>query len=170
MKNYVLVLSSVLIFLITSSVGYAKSNSDLLLNLTYCSTISSDDVRLACFDKFLPQSAKQPVVAIVASAPSTIDNPLREQKLVNDFAKEHLKKTKEEQGPSSLFATVSKIKKLLRGQWVIYFANGQKWQQKDKTSIKLKVGNKVRLEKGAMGAVYLYKEGSHRSIKVKRLK
>jgi hypothetical protein len=59
---------------------------------------------------------------------------------------------------------------LLRGQWVLYFDNGQKWQQTDTTRIKFKVGNKVRLDKGAMGAIYLYKDGSHRSIKVKRLK
>jgi len=37
-------------------------------------------------------------------------------------------------------------------------------------SITLKVGNKVRLDKAAMGATYLYKDGSHQNIKVKQLK
>jgi hypothetical protein len=65
---------------------------------------------------------------------------------------------------------VSKVKQLLRGQWVLDFENGQKWQQTGTTRAKFKVGNKVRFDKTAMGAIYLYKDGSHRSIKVKRLK
>jgi hypothetical protein len=168
-KSFVLLLSSVFFYLI-SPVSYAKNNSDLLLNLTHCSTISSDNARLACFDKFVPDSTKQNVVTPTVIVSASVDNQLTEQKQVDDFAKEHLKETKEEQGSSSLYATVSEIKKSLRGQWIIYLENGQKWQQKDKASIKLTVGNKVRLEKGAMGSIYLYKDGSHRSIKVRRLK
>jgi hypothetical protein len=169
MKKVVSLLSSGLLFLISSG-SYAKDNSDLLLNLTDCSIISSNDERLACFDKLVFNNANQSVQVTTAVALSITDEKLTKHKLVDNFAKEQVKKTKKEQGPSSIFATVSKVKKLLRGQWVLYFDNGQKWQQTDTTRIKFKVGNKVRLDKGAMGAIYLYKDGSHRSIKVKRLK
>lgn len=169
MKNTVLLLSSVL-FYSTSLVSYAKNDSASQLNLAHCSTISSSDARLACFDNLYIDSAKQPVVTVTAVVPSTMDNKSVEQKQIDNFAKEDLKKTKTEQGPDSIFATISKIKQLLRGQWVIDLENGQKWQQTNTIRIKLKVGDKIRLEKAALGAIYLYKEGSHRSIKVKRLK
>lgn len=169
MKNIILLLSSISFYL-ASPVSHAKNNSDLLFNLTHCSTILSDKARLACFDMFVPDTAKQTVVTPTVIVSASVDNQLTKQKQVDDFAKEHLKETKEEQGSTSLSATVGELKKSLRGQWIIYLENGQKWQQKDQASIKLTVGNKVRLEKGAMGSVYLYKEDSHRSIKVKRLK
>ena len=169
MKNVILFLLSVVLYLISPG-SYAKSNSDLLLNLTDCSTILSSDERLACFDKLVTASANESVMATTAVTPSITDKILAEDKLVDNFAKEHIKKTKKEQGPNSIFATVSKVKKLLRGQWILYFENGQKWQQTDTSKVKFKVGNKVRLSKAALGAIYLYKDGSNRSIKVKRLK
>jgi len=168
-KNAILLLSIVFIYL-TSSVSYANNNSELRLKLNHCSSIESDNRRLVCFDKLVQPSAKQSIVAVTAAVPSIDDSKTVEQKKVDDFAKEDLKKTKEEQGPSSIFATVTKVNKSLKGQWIIYFENGQKWQQTNTARIKLKIGNKVRLEKGALGAVYLYRENSHRSIKVKRLK
>jgi len=79
-------------------------------------------------------------------------------------------KTAEEKGPESIIATISSVKQLVRGQWVFYFENGQKWQQQDTIKIKLKVGDTVRLKKGSMETVYLFKEGSHRNMRVKRLK
>lgn len=169
MKNFVLLLSSIFVYL-TSLAVFAKTDSNLLLNLTHCSTISSGDARLACFDKLVPHRAKQPAVPVSVVALPIVDKKLSEKKHVDNFAKEHLKKNKKEQGPSSLFSTVIKVKQLLRGQWVIDLENGQRWQQKDTARIKFKVGNKVRLDKGAMGAVYLYQEDSRRNIKVKRLK
>ncbi|NQY86808.1 MAG: hypothetical protein HRT51_03510 [Colwellia sp.] len=168
MKSAILLLASVFFYL-TSSVSYAKSNTELLLNLTHCSTIASDDVRLSCFDKLVLATAKQSVVAVTAVVPPIVNNKQAKLAQIDDFAKEHLKKTKE-QGLSSILATVSKVRKSLRGQWLIYLENDQKWQQTDTAKIKFKVGDNVRLKKGALGAIYLYKEGSHRSIKVKRLK
>lgn len=166
MKNVIVFLLSVFIYL-TSSVSYAKNATDLLLKLNDCSEINNDDARLVCFDKLVRPNTKLPVEAVV---PSIVNNKSLEQREVNDFAKEHLAKNKEKEEIASIVATVSKLDKLLRGQWVIYLENGQKWQQTDTASIRLKKDNKVYLKRGAMGAVYLYKENSHRSIKVKRLK
>lgn len=174
MKSSILFLPSILVCLIIPSVSYAKKDSDLLRNLRHCSTISSNDARLICFDKLIPRTTKQTITAVTTVAtlpqPPKVKGKSAEQKQIDNFAKEHLKKSKEEQGPSSIVSTVIKAKQLLRGQWVIDLENGQKWQQKDTARIKLNVGNKVRLDKGALGAVYLYKEGSSRNIKVKRLK
>ena len=88
----------------------------------------------------------------------------------DDFAKEHIKKSEKEQGLESITSVITKLKKLIRGQWLITLENGQQWQQKDTAKLKLKVGDTILLKKAVMGAVYLYKDGSHRNIRVKRLK
>lgn len=174
MKHSILFLSSIFTCLVMPSVSYAKNDSDLLINLRHCSKISNNDARLNCFDKLIPRTTKQIITAVTTVAappqPPKVKSKSVEQKQIDNFAKEHLKKSKEEQGPSSIVSTIIKAKQLLRGQWVIELENGQKWQQKDTARIKLKVGNKIRLDKGALGAVYLYKEDSSRNIKVKRLK
>jgi hypothetical protein len=166
--------------------AFASINS----GLESCAKIQSDNQRLKCFDHLVQQHSKivttreeskasvllvdkiaptvskidkTPVVTKVVKAPKVTKD-------VDNFSKQHLKKTKEERGPDSINAIISKVKKLLRGQWVIYLENGQKWQQTDAGKIKLKVGDKIRLKKGSIGAVYLSKEGVNRNIRVKRLK
>jgi hypothetical protein len=169
MKKLILLFSGIFIYL-TTLVSYAKNDNNLLLDLTDCAAISNNNIRLACFDKLVSRQEEKPIVRVTTVVSATVDKKSVQQKNVDDFAKEHLKKSKADQGPSSIFSTVTKVKQLLRGQWVIYLKNGQKWQQTDTARIKFKVGSKIRLDKGAMGAIYLYKEGSQRNIKVKRLK
>ena len=153
-----------------------------------CVNISHDINRLACFDKLSStlklkneaetfSSVKSLVqvsseISSKSTVPAAIETtPVSSSHKESDFAKEHLKKTKTEkaQEVTSITTTVKKLKKLVRGQWIIYLENGQKWQQKDTTKMKLKVGDTIRLKKGAMSAVYLYKAGSHKNIRVKRL-
>jgi len=137
-----------------------------------CVSINNDTTRLACFDQLsanLALKTETPSKTITAETVATaaISSTQKE----SDFAKEHLKKTTTEKAQeiTSITSTIKKLKKLVRGQWVIYLENGQKWQQKDSTKIKLKVGDTIRLKKGAMSAVYLYKANSHKNIRVKRL-
>lgn len=137
-----------------------------------CVKVSSDEKRLICFD----QLARKTLVPLSSTKVSNAVKKqqeyvkLEETKKVDDFSKEALKKSSEEKGPESITATVSKLKKMIRGQWIIYFENGQKWQQKDSAKIMLSVGDVVRLKKGSMGSVFLLKEGSNRNVRVKRLK
>jgi len=168
--NY-LILFSLFIGLVSSN-AFADTNSILANGLSSCMNVSSDEQRLVCFDKL----AKRNVTTV--SSMKVIEKPVaaitqiktEEAKKIDDFSKENLKKTEEEKGPDSITATISNVKQLIRGQWVVYLENGQKWQQQDAGKIKLKVGDSVRLKKGSMGAVYLFKEGGNRNIRVKRLK
>lgn len=166
---------SVFICLLSVNV-FAETKGDLVLALTDCSKISQANERLACFDKLAGNLAKNNVkllsTAIVLNEPVAKTEPAKSKaaKKVDDFSKQHLKKTKQEQGLDSITAKISKLDKLIRGQWVIYLENEQKWQQKDNANIKLSIGDTVLLKKGSMGAVYLYKAGHHRNIRVKRLK
>ena len=171
MKINVVSLFSVFICLIPSD-SYGSTSSDLVRGLSNCAKISNDENRLGCFDKLTKNNVLLPTAMKVKDVVAVKIEPVKSKqvKQEDDFSKQHLKKPKEDRGPDSITATISKLKKLIRGQWVVYLENGQKWQQMDSGKLKLKVGNSVRLKKGSMGTVYLYKEGSHRNIRVKRLK
>jgi len=162
-------------------------NSIAISTFQSCVNIGNDIARLACFDK-LSNTLKLKNILASSSVKSTTQvssetlskttipaaiatTPVSISQKESDFAKEHLKKTDTEKAKevTSITTTVKKLKKLVRGQWVIYLENGQKWQQKDTTKMKLKVGDTIRLKKGAMSAVYLYKADSHKNIRVKRL-
>ncbi len=160
-----------------SSVSFASTEASISAQLAKCGQISQAEARLACFDGLvkgtvmstvLPASKEAALVAAVPTLAEQVQFSKTEQ--VDDFAKGHLKKTSKEQGLDSITSSITKLKQLIRGQWVITLKNGQQWQQKDTTKIKLKVGDTVRMKKAALGAVHLYKEGSHRNIRVKRLK
>lgn len=171
MKVNVVVLLSALTCSISLN-SYAAISTGLIDGLVDCSKISNDEQRLVCFDK-LTKNNSTPLSVVKMSnepAPQIVNTKSVDVQQVDNFSKEHLKKTKEDKGPDSITATISKVHQLIRGQWVIYLENDQKWQQKDSKKFKLKVGDNIRLQKGSMGAVYLFKKDSHRSIRVKRLK
>ncbi len=171
MRVKILTLLTVCIGLISFS-SFAAKNNSLFDALTTCSKIMDNAQRLMCFDKIAKNNlmSSSSIDKHSKSVLQAEQARLEEAKKIDDFSKEDLILTKEEQGPESISATISSVKKLIRGQWVVYLENGQKWQQQDSGRIKLKVGDSIRLKKGSMGAVYLFKEGSHKNIRVKRLK
>mgnify|MGYP000497548749 CR=1 FL=1 len=198
MRVIIIALFSLFIGLVSTS-AFASTKSTLVDGLASCKKVPNDAQRLVCFDQLTeihvaPLSSTivnvepvtpevnvepaTPKVIVEPATPKVIVEPVtaieqsksQESKIIDDFSKDDLKKTEEEKGPESITATISNLKKLIRGQWVIYFENGQKWQQKDSGKISLKVGDTVRLKKGSMETVYLFKEGGHRNIRVKRLK
>ncbi len=163
MKSFILILTGLLLATL-SLVSSASDEMSLAAKLIKCGKISSPDERLACFDGLIEQNSVVKVPAPIAKTQPP------QHKGVDDFAKEHLKRTSADEGLDSITSSISKLKKLIRGQWIISLENGQQWQQKGSTKIKLKVGDAIRMKKGVMGAIFLYKEGSHRTIRVKRLK
>ncbi len=183
MRVIIIALFSLFIGLVSAD-AFASTKSTLVDSLASCKKVPNDAQRLVCFDQLAeihvaPLSSAivnvepvTPEVNVEPATPKVIVEPVtaieqsksQESKIIDDFSKDDLKKTEEET------ATISNLKKLIRGQWVIYFKNGQKWQQKDSGKISLKIGDTVRLKKGSMETVYLFKEGGHRNIRVKRLK
>ncbi|MDP7592908.1 MAG: hypothetical protein QF552_09490 [Litorilituus sp.] len=176
MKKNFLVLLGVIICIKPLS-GYANNIEHLSAKLAQCGTFSQDHKRLACFDALLGTPSlkgsaivKEDKVEVFAAPIDKKQAQLVEKQRIDDFAKEHLKRSNEERTPAVISSSVTKLKKLLRGQWIITLANEQKWQQKDSKKLKLKTGDVIHLKKGMMGAVYLFKDGSNRSIAVKRIK
>lgn len=128
-----------------------------------CVKISQDTARLACFDQLTDKRSTISVEpAITALTTQQVDS----------FSKEQVKKTREEQAKeiTTITLTISELTKTMRGQWKVTFTNGQKWQQKDTVTLRLKKGDKVILTKGALSSVFLQKENTNKRIKVKRLK
>lgn len=138
--------------------------------LLKCRQLEDGPLRLACYNA-IPLSAARPgqvgtapATPLGASAVATSAAPAQTQ-LVQDFGKE---KT----------ATLEAIESSIVGEfdgWVpnqrIRLANGQVWRIADGSDEAMSATNpKVRLERGALGAIYMDIQGSRTAPRVKREK
>lgn len=134
--------------------------------LLKCRQLEDGPVRLACYNA-IPLGASKPATAGAAPAtpvPAVAAAPTQSQ-LAQDFGKE---KT----------ATLDAIESSIVGEfdgWVpnqrIRLANGQVWRIADGSDEAMSATNpKVKLERGAMGAIYMDIAGSRTAPRVKREK
>lgn len=171
--------------------AFASSDANLRHALLTCAELGNNNQRLSCFDQLVKPIVNASKKQVIKASPTVVPpvNKPEDSAIIvevkskpsaaqlkaqqeDDFAKEHIKKTEEQktQEIKSIELTISKLSKLMHGEWKISFENGQKWQQKDTGRIRLKIGDKVTLEKGTLGAIYLKTSNSNKSIRVKRLK
>ena len=186
------------LFTINNAYATVSPNELLANKLSQCIDISDDKNRLLCFDQVANEVKDVAISTVTLEEKSITSNSTSvsktvveksiieaevvktqaqiEQEKIDAFAKNQVVLTKEEQQIASaqemteFSGTITALKKLIRGEWVITLENGQKWQQKSTDRFKLKVGNVVVIKKGSLGAIYLNKEGSSRNIRVKRIK
>jgi len=152
-----------------ASSAYAN---DLASSLKQCATVSSSTERLACYDK-LTQSLSTSAAKVeekVAAAPAAVAVPKTQQKKEAEFGDHHLKKDKKPDELERVQFTVAKVSYSAKKKLKLTFENGQRWNQTDSETLRLKVGDKVELFKGAWSAVYLKKVGFNRKVRVKRVK
>lgn len=166
-------LGAVVIALHLTAPVLASADQPLSAALKSCAQQNDSLARLRCFDKVIeniksPSQPRSPQVN-KTKLPAKIKKAGQEAAL---FAKAHLEKTAEEQSAevNEITATITQATQMLRGQWKLSLDNNQKWQQKDSHKLKLLVGDVVVLQKGALGAFYLKKLGSHRRMRVRRIK
>lgn len=154
------------------------ASANLAQKIANCTKIENNNARLNCYDNLskVVTITKNSVVikkdtAVKVLAKKDIAVKVLAKDDEANFAIEHLKKDPAESihEVNSITLTVSKLKKLIRGQWVITFDNGQKWRQKDAGTFRLVVGDTVELTKGTFGSVHMKKVGTKKSIRVKRL-
>jgi hypothetical protein len=120
-----------------------------------CRQISSPAERLACYDDYATSLEKQ-------HAPPSGE----EQK-----AAFGLPKTSPADDVQGVQAGISKIEKTPRGQRILYLDNGQVWRQVGSSSQpRLKAGDRIGIERGALGSFVLRPANSNRSMKVRRLR
>jgi hypothetical protein len=192
--------NTALIFSILTPLYVMASDTSLINNLKTCAVIKKEAVRLQCFDDLtnkadvnnykeeltinqgseseinsseIYSSEVDKANALVAKS-KLVDTQARAltAEQIDDFSKEQVKKTPQQIADqvNTIELTISKLSKSVRGQWQIYFTNGQHWQQKDNINLRLKVGDQVKLTKGGLGAVFLKKHDINKRIKVRRLK
>ncbi len=145
-------------------------------SLKACADIDAATERLACYDK-LAKAFKKPELTVATQAqevakPAATAAPVvvsQEQKEA-EFGDHHLKKDKKPNELERVQFTIAKISYSGKKKLKLTFENGQRWNQSDTETLRLKVGDKVELFKGAWSAVYLKKVGFNRKIRVKRVK
>ncbi len=180
-----LLVNTLVIFFMSMS---AYASASITADLQSCVSENNDKKRLACFDQLSKSyvnsatnivksqtAAKKAVavseVAVTIAKPPT--NPVKEVK--QDIAKKEdifgAEYKTIQNGLEQLSFTIKSVKKNPYGQRRFTFENGQVWQQKDGTTAgKYSVGSEVTIKRGVLNSFYLKKEGSNRTLKVKRVK
>ena len=170
--------------LLMSSLPQAQSISE---TLSKCGKQGDSLKRLVCYDRLAAQinipteqevlpatKATAPVLALkIPSKTSIPPTPVSEKtaekaKIGRDnFGMEHKIRLKDV--PDKIYAIISLIKKNAHKNLLLTLDNGQRWKQSGSDSLRLKVGEQVYVERGAIGSFFLSKEGVNRRMRVKRV-
>ena len=137
------------------SLSLLSSVSLAAANWQECRQLSGDSERLACYDDYAQMLEKK-------NAPPSQE----EQK-----AAFGLPRTSPADEVEGIQAGISRIEKSSRGQRTLYLDNGQIWRQVGSSSQPhLKTGERIIIERGALGSYILKPADSNRSMRVKRLR
>ncbi|QLE84066.1 MULTISPECIES: hypothetical protein [Shewanella] len=173
-----------LLFIAVSSlVITAQAQAGLEQNLAQCATITDKLDRLICYDNLAKTVKPQKAIAAQSTVPTstiqTTNNIATPQTNVAAPAAESVStveqqfgnlKPVEEESIDKLYFTVSKVEKDAYGALKISFNNGQVWKQTDSKRYKVKSGERVYVEKGALTSFFLGSDNKNATIRVKRLK
>ncbi len=120
-----------------------------------CRSIDNDGERLACYDAYVLSLEKK-------SRPPTAEEQQAAFGLPMKSPAENL---------HDISNRIGKIETAGHGARILTLENGQVWRQVGSSSQpRLKPGDTVNIEKGALGSFILKKQGSNRSLRVKRIK
>jgi len=168
MKKLLLLLS----FLSAPVLSAQKTIS--IQTLEACSLIENNSKRLYCYDKTVKNrqnshysntQAVSPIRGTISSNAEPIRGTITP---INEFGLEHKDVTKGK--AAKIKADVALVKTAHYGELVITLNNNQQWRQIGTDRMRLKKGDTVIISRGALSSFLLKKEGSNRSIRVKRTK
>jgi hypothetical protein len=167
--------------------GAAVFADELRDRLSACNDLADADARLACYDAAVDRSRQsadsgaaptpaQPAARVQAEPASAAEATGGAASLSQEdfFGKsgEEVERTVQEATGSepidSLGATVTKLQRYSYDKVLITLDNGQVWKQVDSSSLRLRVGDTVEIERASLGSFMLKKQGSKRSMRVSR--
>jgi len=166
-------------------VAAAGQADELYDELAVCRGLPSDEARVLCYDAAVDRSRQtggprpEPATAIpaatvepaAAAASSAGSAGISQEELFGQDSKE-VQRTVEEatgsEGIDSLNAQITRLQQSGYDKVLITLDNGQVWQQVDASSLRLKVGDDVMIERAALGSFMLKKKGSKRTMRVSR--
>ena len=150
---------------ISLQIGPATSfAAELTDELAGCRTIESESERVACYDSVVDQ--------LGGHAPlSEPDSPTQEELFGKnaDDVRDAVEQATGDQRIEKLTANVSKLRQVAPGRIVMTLDNGQVWQQTAAARLRLSEGDAVAIEEASMGSFMLRKDGSARSMRVRRI-
>ncbi|QYK12500.1 hypothetical protein K0I63_17455 [Shewanella rhizosphaerae] len=164
---------STLLFSLNASAGIEQQ-------LSQCAAKQDKLDRLICYDNLAAKVGNQSqasshVAPVSKPAPTPQPKPAPQAAAVvastpaapeASFGKVY----KEEKAEvDKIVMTVKTVKKNQHGVLTISFDNGQVWKQNDTNRFKLKAGETVFIEKGALGSFLLGKDDTNATIRVKRI-
>ncbi|MCS6097306.1 type VI secretion protein [Shewanella baltica] len=159
-----------------------QANASIEQQLTQCAATADKLDRLICYDK-LAESVKgvTPALASTQAAPATVATiaaptavavaatapQAPAANIVDDFGMEA--KRVQENTVDKIYLEVQSITEDPYGAIKVTFTNGQVWKQTDGRKFNLKQGEKVYIEKAALGSFLMGTDERNAKARVKRL-
>lgn len=164
-------ISAILLLVSTQAVAGVETK------LTHCAAIKDKLERLICYDNLaanLQSHAKVQSAASASPQPLIQEPPASPQPVVHNQAEaEHAfgnpKPQQADKEIDKLYFDVASINKDAYGAMKITFTNGQRWKQTENRRFRLKVGDKVYIERAALGSFLLGSDDRNATIRVKRI-
>lgn len=162
----------------------AQANAAIEQQLTQCAGITDKLERLVCYDNLaasiqvttVANNTTAPIavapVVTPAAAPVAVATAApvaaAATNLEDNFGMEV--KRVQENTTDKIYLDVESIAEDPYGALKITFTNGQVWKQTENRKFNLKVGEKVFIEKAALGSFLMGTESRNAKVRVKRLK
>ena len=157
-----------------------------------CQSITSNEQRLACFDRIelvvvksaapvatpVATAVAESASSAVATAPVAAAVPVATtatvaeaapapSQAIEEFGLEH-KRVQQEAPQESLTLTLAKVGKTPYGELIFTFENGQVWRQVSKEAFTASIGESYQLQRGAFNSFFINKEGQFKKTRVRR--
>ncbi|PWF61454.1 hypothetical protein CBX96_20980 [Shewanella sp. BC20] len=159
--------------IMVSAQTYASTEQQL----TECSVIPDKLDRLICYDNLAAsiqgasaQTSVKAIAPVAVAVPTTAVSTTAAStaKVENEFG--IAPKPVQEDIVDKIYLDVESIAEDPYGALKITFTNGQVWKQTEGRKFNLKVGEKVFIEKAALGSFLMGTESRNAKVRVKRLK
>ena len=189
-----IMLHSSVLWLIFASFVVANFDAKAFTLPSDCARIENDVSRLACYDSFFeikkegqkqvqktevqkeisqdllvaPETSE--IASIAPALPANKPTDTVRASQTDDFGAQDLERKSKQAELNKIESTVTDVKESKRGIRTFTLANGQMWRETQNNRLRVKEGTKIYIEKGALSAHFLGKEGVKRRTKVNRVK
>ncbi|MGX9459859.1 hypothetical protein ACWXWU_01270 [Shewanella sp. A14] len=163
--------------ILMSANAYAETN--LAQQLSVCAIKTDKLERLACYDQLAANAKPSTIVttneplAVPTNVPTQVPTSVTPTPVVTaqvDKVSAFGLTKKTEKQIEKLYFEVSKVKKGPYGELVITLNNGQVWKQSNPDNYRLKKGQRIFIQAGALSSFFLGSDDRNATTRVKRLK